>query len=60
MATMRYCLNCGEELGELDREPDGIYSCGRVKCEKEARAAYREIEEQARQAAMDDGFSRYR
>ncbi len=57
---VRHCLNCGEELGELERDPDGIYSCGEVECDREARAAYREIEDQARQDAMDDGFSRYR
>ena len=31
-----------------------------VKCDREARAAYREIEDQPRQNAIDDGFSRYR
>lgn len=34
---MKYCFNCGEELGlapSFDREPD---SCGKAECDRELR-----------------------
>jgi hypothetical protein len=48
MAKMRYCFNCGEELGAY-ADYDRLDTCGKRECEREARA----IREEERQHAHD-------
>ncbi len=44
-ARMRFCFNCGEELG-VYADYDPLDTCGKLECEREARAIARdEIEE---------------
>lgn len=57
---MRTCAWCGEELGpgkNNNREPEG---CGKPECEREVRDMYRQMDSDAREAADNDNFERYR
>jgi len=57
---MQYCAWCGEELGiqaGSSREPE---SCGKRECEREVRAMYQQEREEAKFAAEQDDYERYR
>jgi hypothetical protein len=53
---MRYCFNCGEELG-CYRDYDRLDTCGKQECEAEARgAAHAERFEAHEQLDRDMGW----
>lgn len=58
---IHHCFNCGEETEDSDDLPNGrtLYICGRSACIREFRDACSEIENEARNNAEEDGFSRY-
>jgi hypothetical protein len=61
MTKMRYCFNCGAELGiYADRDYSDFDTCGDPKCEREARYAAEAEEAEARERAEQDQYSRYR
>lgn len=43
---MRYCFNCGEELG-VSTFHDALDHCGKSECAREAQDAYRAEREEA-------------
>ncbi len=47
-AKQRYCWNCGEDMGFIEnRYYDKFDTCGKLECQREERAAYREEREEA-------------
>jgi hypothetical protein len=61
MNKMRYCFNCGAELGVYaDRDYRDFDTCGSMECEREARYARQTEEAERRARAEDDGYDRYR
>lgn len=45
-SKMRYCFNCGEQLGEY-ADYDPLDTCGKVECNREARHAARQERDEA-------------
>jgi hypothetical protein len=47
-AKQRYCWNCGEDMGFIEnRYYDKHDTCGKLECQREAQAMYREEREEA-------------
>lgn len=59
LPKMQHCFNCGAETGVHVSYQGDLECCGKPECAKEERNAYREREESAREAAAEDGYSRY-
>jgi hypothetical protein len=58
---MQYCFYCGEELGILyDKSSDELDTCGKRECNRAARDAYGEREEEVKYRAEQDHYDRYR
>jgi hypothetical protein len=58
---MRYCCNCGTELGVIaSANYDRFDTCGKQECDREARYQAQAEEAEARERAEQDEFSRYR
>ena len=58
----RQCFNCGDEVQEGEYEYVGssrLWVCGRPECNRELSYAVDEVEDGARFAAEEDGYSRY-
>lgn len=51
---MRYCFNCGAELGEYS-EWEALDHCGAPECAREARAAI-EAEREERHRQVDEDY----
>ena len=56
---MQHCFWCGEDLGVYQSYPGDIEVCGKIECQKEARAAAREQRAERYEAAYEDDFMRY-
>jgi hypothetical protein len=56
-----YCFNCGEETDDYEGLPNGrnVYICDSNECYKELRETCREMEQEARRNAEEDGYSAY-
>jgi hypothetical protein len=54
------CANCGKEIGPGQNRNSEPESCGDPECAREVRDMYRQMESDAREAAENDDFSRYR
>lgn len=57
---MKMCAWCGADLGpgrNDNREPE---SCRDSICDREVRLMYRQMDDEARERADDDGYERYR
>lgn len=55
-----HCASCMKYIGpgpDIYRE---LESCGDPECDREVRDMYRQMDDNARADAEDDGFSRYR
>jgi len=57
---MQHCCWCGEELGVYASYPGDIEACGKAECQREARAESRARDDEARYAAEQDNYERYR
>lgn len=59
MSREKHCDWCGEPLGYEDayREPD---SCGKAECVRQVRDMIRQERDDARFAAEQDDYERYR
>lgn len=58
--TMRYCFNCGEELGVMKSiDYDPLDTCGKAECEREARWAAQADRDARFAEAEQDDFQRY-
>ena len=55
-----HCFNCGEDLGEGVYWPGDMESCGNAECSRAVQDAYRERDAEAREAAEQDNYERYR
>lgn len=54
------CENCGKEIGPGQNDRLNPESCGDRECNQAVRDMYRQIDEEARERAHDDGYERYR
>jgi hypothetical protein len=54
------CAWCGDEIGPGKNNPREPESCGEPECDREVRAMYRQMEDEAREDAADDNYGRYR
>lgn len=54
------CAFCGKEIGPGKNNPREPESCGEKECDREVRDMYRQMTEEAQQAAMEDDWGRYR
>lgn len=59
MKRMQYCHACGKELGVYDKPHYDLDDCGEKECARETREAYRQRDDEARDAAEQDNYSRY-
>lgn len=59
MERRDHCFYCGEDLGPHEPGVRELQSCGQVECDRELRHAEEAQEAEAREAAEQDGFSRY-
>ncbi len=50
---MRYCFNCGEELGEYAYH-DPLDTCGKRECDRAAREGAEQEREEAHRRLDDD------
>ena len=57
---MMHCAFCGKELGDGRDNPREPESCGEAECNREVRAMYRQMDEEAQERAQEDDFGRYR
>lgn len=57
---MQHCFYCGEEQGIFEAWHGDVITCGKLECEREAREVYRARDEEARYAAEQDDYDRYR
>jgi hypothetical protein len=57
---MQHCDFCGEELGMFDKWPGDYESCGKSECAREVRNMCAADRDDARMAAEDDDYQRYR
>lgn len=57
---MQHCFWCGEELGVYDSYPGDIQCCGAPGCNAEYRHEMQAREADARDAAAEDNYDRYR
>jgi hypothetical protein len=57
VAKMRYCFNCGEELG-CYADYDPLDDCGKMECTRAARDAHQQQYEEAREE-FDRGWGRW-
>ena len=62
MIKNQFCDFCGELLGtfEWSHLIDGPLTCGEPDCERAAREDERARDDEARQAAQDDDYGKYR
>jgi hypothetical protein len=54
------CAWCGKYIGEGRNDPREPESCGEKECASEVRDMYRQMESDARMAAEEDDYGRYR
>lgn len=61
MKKMRYCFNCGAELGVLDSfDYDSLDTCGKSECIREAQSAERQRHDESHeQLDRDMGWDRF-
>lgn len=58
---IHHCFNCGEETEDYDELPNGqkLWVCNSSACTKELRSTAAQIDEEVRDRAREDGYSRY-
>ena len=55
MKKMRHCWHCGDEIGIYeDRHYDFWDTCGKPACDREAREALREAQDEAHRRLDED------
>jgi hypothetical protein len=54
------CANCGEYIGEGPNRSHEPESCGSPECNREVNMMYRQMDEEAQEAAREDDYGRYR
>jgi len=55
-----HCAWCGKDIGEGKDNPREPESCGEPECNREVKNLYRQMDEEAQDAAREDDYGRYR